>query len=722
MLIKKLGAGGDNQSRPLTPIDPVAGEGDPGTQKLDALRQALGNTMLLPRNTILQGRYEIEQVLGVGGMSTVYRARDLRFLNVIRYCAIKEMPDTSPDAKTGALRMANFQREASLLATLSHPGIVRIYDFFAESDRVYLVLEYLEGKDLETMLDERGGPIPEAEVLNWSIQICRILSYLHHHKPQPIVFRDMKPSNIMVMGDKVTLVDFGIAKMFQSEKRGTMIGTEGYSPPEQYRGQAEPRADIYALGATMHHLLTYSDPRSETPFTFHERPPRQLNPHVSEWMESIVLRALEYEVERRWATVDEMLTALEEGQRQMQSEGTAPAPVPLAPASGPPPGLAAPAMPPGYALPGMPPGYALPAMPPGYPVAPYVYPPLPYGYPMPATGDPPTTLIPAPPVGDAIPGVEILWSFTAEDELRSTALVAKGVVFIGSYDTNIYALNAKTGDFVWKLATEAGICSSPAMWEDMLIFGSEDNTIYALEARRGTVSWVVRTGGPVRSSPRVLSGQVYIGSDDQNLYCLDARTGRVHWKYRTWGTLRSTPAAGKGMSIIGASDGNLYAVDATNGALRWKFHSNGAINSSPVMSEALAYFGSKDRYIYAIDLETGWGVWKFRTDHYVTSSPLLIANRLYIGSSDGLLYCLDAQNGRLVWKYHVEGQIASSPRAGASNIYFGSTDGFVYCLNATTGEPVWRFRTEGPVVASPAIDDGIVYIGSMDHKLYALPV
>src|SRR3954466_8479692 len=126
-------------------------------------------------------------------------------------------------------------------------------------------------------------------------------------------------------GEKVTLVDFGIAKIFQSDKKGTMIGTEGYSPPEQYRGLAEPRGDLYALGATMHHLLTNSDPRNETPFTFHERPPRQLNARISPWLESIIMRALEYEVERRWSSADEMLAALEAGQQQMQADGTAPA-------------------------------------------------------------------------------------------------------------------------------------------------------------------------------------------------------------------------------------------------------------------------------------------------------------------------------------------------------------------------------------------------------------
>src|SRR5215210_2426660 len=271
-------------------------------------------TSPLPRSTVLQGRYDIEHVLGIGGMSTVYKARDLRFSTVMRHCAIKEMPDTSPDPRTGQLRLAVFEREASLLATLSHPGIPKIYDFFSSNGRAYLVLEFIDGKDLETQLQARGAAMLEEEVVKWTVQICDVLEYLHGHQPQPVVFRDMKPSNIIVSPDgKVTLIDFGIAKVFQSDKRGTMIGTEGYAPPEQYRGLAEQRGDIYALGATMHHLLTNSDPRVQTPFTFNERPIRKLNPRVSEYVESVILRALEYDIERRWPSAVALRQALLEG-------------------------------------------------------------------------------------------------------------------------------------------------------------------------------------------------------------------------------------------------------------------------------------------------------------------------------------------------------------------------------------------------------------------------
>ena len=273
-------------------------------------------------------------------------------------------------------------------------------------------------------------------------------------------------------------------------------------------------------------------------------------------MESIIMRALEYEVKRRWSSADEMLAALEAGQARLQANGTSPAALiaPPAPALAPPPG---------YPLP---PGY--PAPPPGYP-GPYGYPPAGYGYP-PRPPRPPRRI--SQPLAEST--TTALWSFKAEDEIRSSALVAKGIVFIGSYDSNIYALNSKSGDFLWKPATEAGVRLHAGLvgrYPHLRLRGPH-------HLRPGGAAWRSDLVDPYRGagalSPRVFSGQVYIGSDDQHLYCVDARTGRVYWKYRAWGSIRSTPAVGKNLVFVGSDDGNLYAIESTTGTLKWKFHSN----------------------------------------------------------------------------------------------------------------------------------------------------
>lgn len=678
--------------------------------------EIMPGTAPLPRNTILQGRYDIEQVIGIGGMSTVYKARDLRFNTVARFCAIKEMPDTAPDPRTGQLRLAVFEREASLLATLSHPGITKIYDFFPSHGRVYLVLEYIDGKDLETQLDQRKAPMQEDEVVKWAVQICEVLEYLHGHHPQPIVFRDMKPSNIIVAADgKVTLIDFGIAKVFQSDKRGTMIGTEGYAPPEQYRGLSEPRGDLYALGATMHHLLTNFDPRTQTPFTFQERPIRKYNSRVSEYIESVVLRAVEYDIDRRWPSALAFRQALlqssifDNRQKKRQSGGLDAESESFLPSS------------------------QVPKLSSSITDMEYNSGPLATSF-----GSAPSGMLVQPPnirppaqssaptgmTGLQAGGAQVLWTFTSDDEVRSSPMCERGVVFSASYDTNLYALNAKTGDFLWKAPTKAGICSSPALAGDAIVIGSEDNYVYAFDARRGTPMWSYRTGGPVRSSPKEHKDMIYIGSDDQYVYALHSDTGQVAWRYRTWNFVRGSAAFAHGLVFIGSSDGNLYALDVVNGTLRWKLHTLGAIISTPLVIRNNVIVGSMDNYVYAVDADTGFTSWRFECQRSVSSSPAVAGERTIVGSSDGFLYCLDGHSGRLLWNFDTGSQITSSPSVSLANdaVYFGAANNNVYSLDISTGEERWKYKTRGPVVSSPCVDEGIVYVGSLDRKLYALAV
>jgi len=220
------------------------------TQSFEPSDEGSGSSPQLPAGTTLQDRYLIQGVLGLGGMSAVYRARDLHFPNVVKLVAIKEMVNRALDPIVRNTIVRNFEREANMLASLDHRAIPRIYDYFSVNDRSYLVEEYINGHDLETVINNTTDFLAEERVVRWAVELCDVLNYLHTHKPESIVFRDMKPSNVMInLHDHVVLVDFGIAKPFQSGQKGTMIGTEGYSPPEQYRGEATPVADVYACDA-----------------------------------------------------------------------------------------------------------------------------------------------------------------------------------------------------------------------------------------------------------------------------------------------------------------------------------------------------------------------------------------------------------------------------------------------------------------------------------------
>ncbi len=255
----------------------------------------------LEPGTVLQGRYAIERLLGGGGMGMVYLARDQRLAN--RPCAIKEMVDHFIDQAQRIEANEYFAREADTLAQLKHQAIPAITDRFELANRHYLVMEYVEGRNLEEELAARGEPLPEGLVIDIARQLCDVLAYLHGLVP-PIIYRDMKPSNVMLNPNgRVVLVDFGIARLFKAARKGTMIGTLGFAPPEQYQGLVDPRSDIYSLGATLHYVLTGRDPEKFPPFSF--PPVRELRPAVSSNLAGAIDAALAYEVEGRPARVQE---------------------------------------------------------------------------------------------------------------------------------------------------------------------------------------------------------------------------------------------------------------------------------------------------------------------------------------------------------------------------------------------------------------------------------
>lgn len=280
---------------------------------------------LLPEGTVLNGRYEIVRKIGGGGMGAVYLAKDRNLGGAFR--AVKEMIQSYIEEEKQEKAISDFKREAFILSSLEHPSIPTIYDYFHDEKegRFYLVMKYISGGDLAARLrSSPEGRIEEKIVTQWAIQIADVLDYLHNHQP-PIIYRDLKPSNIMIDSntERVMLVDFGIARWVRKEEKGvTAVGTMGYAPPELFGGIAEPRSDIYSLGATMFHLLTGADPQSNPLliFDFTKNPrPRQINPTLSDQIEQIIMKAVEYRVERRFSSAREMKEALIEHLQNLET-------------------------------------------------------------------------------------------------------------------------------------------------------------------------------------------------------------------------------------------------------------------------------------------------------------------------------------------------------------------------------------------------------------------
>ncbi len=606
---------------------------------------------LLSEGVQLQNRYKILGVIGIGGMGAVYKAQDLRFPGVLRLCAVKEMINTATDPQVRRMIVRNFEREASILATLSHPAIPQVYDYFTEGSRSYLVLEFISGKDLEARLAEVDGFFPEEQVIQWAIQICDVLSYLHNHKPRPIVFRDLKPSNIMLDDHgRIRLVDFGIAKLFQSGEKGTMIGTEGYSPPEQYRGRAEPRGDIYALGATMHHLLSKQDPRLEPPFSFHERPIHQTNPTVSRQLVAIVDKALKYDVNERWGSAEELkraLLALVEHGGSSKMESTAP----FADA-----GIVKPLW--RFACEDEVRGSVTfsegKIFAPSYDHNVYAL--------------------------DAESG-KFVWKYAAEKGVASKPWVEEGRVVFGSVDKVVYCVDEHQGKLMWSMPTKGRIYSSPYGKFGHIFIGSDDHHLHAIHIQSGREAWTYPTDGEMRVRPLVTEDMIFFACQGGIVYALSL-SRELRWRYRARRAILASPVVHEGLLFIGSMDGMFYALDVRSGWAAWRYRAGGAIASTAALWEELVFFGAADGHIYALDVENGRVVWTYQIENQVTGTPTIYNENVYIGGVDGALYCLDARSGTLRWRYQTDGPLTGAPDIVDGIIYFGSADHYVYALPA----------------------------------------
>jgi serine/threonine protein kinase len=269
------------------------------------------HTGRLPPQSLLQQRYVIVGQAGKGGMGAVYQAVDTR--DTHRRVAIKEMSQGHLSDAGLAEATAQFQREAALLGRLSHPNLPHIYDAFNERGRSYLVMDFIDGKTLLQLLKESGfRPLPVAQVLGYALQLCDVLAYLHQQHP-PIIFRDLKPTNVMVTANgHVFLIDFGIARIFKEgqEQDTALLGSPGYAAPEQHgSAQTNPRSDLYSLGATLHCCLTGRDPyNADDRFRF--PPVRQYNPQVPVELDQLIQRLLALDERQRPASAVEVQQVL----------------------------------------------------------------------------------------------------------------------------------------------------------------------------------------------------------------------------------------------------------------------------------------------------------------------------------------------------------------------------------------------------------------------------
>jgi outer membrane protein assembly factor BamB len=341
----------------------------------------------------------------------------------------------------------------------------------------------------------------------------------------------------------------------------------------------------------------------------------------------------------------------------------------------------------------------------------------------------------------------VQWRVQTDGPVRSSPAVAGGVVYVGSSDGAVYAIDASGGTVRWRTTIRTAISSSPAIGGGLVYVHGHDGVLYALDAATGRVRWQYATGREVPlawglesgllfdSSPVVAGGVVLVGGRDGRLHAVDARTGRVRWRAGATGRLYSSPAVAHGVVYAGSQDGYVHAWSLADGRARWRFATHGAslrsseygfdrttVQSSPTVVDGAVYVGARDGFLYSIDAATGRERW--RMDHkvsWVNSSPAVDGGLVYAASSDGhFIQAVDARTGQERWRAPTIGVVWASPSVDRSLVYVGEANGTLYALDKRTGSERWRWRAGARVFSSVALREGSLYVGSDDGGVYAL--
>lgn len=321
----------------------------------------------------------------------------------------------------------------------------------------------------------------------------------------------------------------------------------------------------------------------------------------------------------------------------------------------------------------------------------------------------------------------VKWKFATGDRIVSSPVAHEGVLYFGSDDGNLYAVDAASGRQRWKYSTAGPVPSTPAVAGGLVYFGSYDGKFYALDLGTGRPRWKFSTGGERRfeakglhgiqpknqtiadpfdvflSSPVVAHGSVYFGSGDGNLYALEAKSGELRWKFATGDVVHSSPAYAAGVVFFGGWDTFFYAVDAASGKEKWRFksgddpvmHNQIGFQSSPAVVDGVVYTGCRDSNVYALDATTGKERWRFNNNmSWVNSSPAVLNGKVLFATSDSsLFHIVDASSGKPLSKQQLQAYVFGSPSVARDVVYLGVLNGTLGARDLNTGELLWEFET-----------------------------
>ena len=334
-----------------------------------------------------------------------------------------------------------------------------------------------------------------------------------------------------------------------------------------------------------------------------------------------------------------------------------------------------------------------------------------------------TGFYPSPPL---IHQPSVAWKFKTGNKVISSPVISKNLIYIGSSDSILYALDAQTGSLRWKFPTKGELCSTPLIADGKVCFLSYDAFFYALDAENGKLLWKFATEGESRfkvkdyfkgnfeedfwdfylSSAVEEGGVLYFGSSDSHIYALELESGKLVWKYKTGGSVHSSPALGDGLLLAGSWDSRVYCLDALTGQEKWVFTTGRdtasyihlGIQASPSIEKGFVYIGSRDGKLYGLELATGDSLWSNNSfdGSWMPSTAAIGLDFIASGSSDARnFYCFNKQNGEILLEVPTHSYTFSSPALTEKMAYIGSANGRLYGIDLEAGEAVWEFRTEG---------------------------
>ena len=317
-----------------------------------------------------------------------------------------------------------------------------------------------------------------------------------------------------------------------------------------------------------------------------------------------------------------------------------------------------------------------------------------------------------------------VWTFATGSFITSSPAVANGVLYIGSFDHNVYALNARTGRKIWQYTTGSAIeHSTPAVYRGVVYIGSDDGNVYALNAATGALLWNFTTGAAVHSSPTVVNGVVYIGSEDFSVYALNASTGASIWTFNgAFGPIDSSPAVANGVVYVGTGnpgidlfDFNVYALNASTGAELWSYTTQDYVDPSPAVANGVVYVADDFHDLYALNASSGSVIWQFAPDGQVAAGPAVAYGKVYVGTA-GLgfsTFGVNVSSGTSAWQYFSGAEMESGPSVANGVVYSaGYENGTIYAFDSNSGAVLWQFATiPNGIESNPAIADGMLFIG-----------